>query len=336
MKKIIVVAAVVASALSLQAAGKRVVIVQTNSAGDNVHLIDPVTNKVVGVISGIEANHGAAVAPDGTRIYVSNEADSTLDVVDGKSLSVVNKIKLSAHPNNIAVAKDGKRVYVGIIQAPGGVDVIDTTTMMNLKTLPTQGSIHNVYVTPDGKYVVAGSIAGKTVNVFDASTDERAWVLDMGLGVRPMAFLANPDESTKWIFVQLTDFNGFAVVDFAARKEVNRIKNPDLPPGKKEVPEGSDPSHGMAVTADSKTLVVCSRVNNYLYSYSLPELKLIGSAELTGMGAGWVTLTPDGKTAYVANPVTNDVSVVDVKTMKETTRIKVGYVPKRNTTGILQ
>lgn len=336
MKKIIVVAAVLASALSLQAAGKRVVIVQTNSAGDNVHLIDPLTNKVVGIISGIEANHGAAVAPDGTRIYVSNEADSTLDVVDGKSLNVINKIKLSAHPNNIAVAKDGKRVYVGIIQAPGGVDVIDTTTMMNLKTLPTQGSIHNVYVTPDGKFVVAGSIAGKTVNVFDAKTDERVWVLDMGLGVRPMAFLANPDGSTKWLFVQLTDFNGFAVVDFAARKEINRINNPALPPGKKEVPEGSDPSHGMAVTADSKTLVVCSRVNNYLYSYSLPDLKLIGSAELTGMGAGWVTLTPDGKTAYVANPVTNDVSVVDVKTMKETTRIKVGFVPKRNTTGVLQ
>ena len=30
-----------------------------------------------------------------------------------------------------------------------------------------------------------------------------------------------------------------------------------------------------------------------------------------------MTLTPDGKTAYVANPVTNDVSVVDVKSMKE-------------------
>ena len=54
------------------------------------------------------------------------------------------------------------------------------------------------------------------------------------------------------------------------------------------------------------------------------------------MGAGWVTLTPDGKTAYVANPVTNDVSVVDVKTMKETARIPVGFVPKRNTTAILQ
>ncbi len=49
-----------------------------------------------------------------------------------------------------------------------------------------------------------------------------------------------------------------------------------------------------------------------------------------------MTLTPDGKTAYVANPVTNDVSVVDVATMKETTRIKVGHVPKRNVTVSLQ
>jgi YVTN family beta-propeller protein len=335
-----VAAAILWCTLSVRAAdgdkARKVRIIQTNSAGDNVHVIDPATNKVVGIINGIEVSHGAAVAPDGSRIYVSDEADSTLDVVDGKSLKVIKRIPLSGHPNNIAIGRDGRRVYVGIIQAPGGVDVIDTASMQNVKTLPTKGTIHNAYVTPDGKYVVAGSIAGKTVNVFDAQTEQPAWTLQMDLGIRPMAFAANPDGSTKWIFVQLTDFNGFAVVDFATRKEVNRIKNPDLPPGKATVPEGSDPSHGMAVTSDGKTLVVCSRLNNYLYAYSLPDLKVLGGAELTGKGAGWVTLTPDGKTAYVANPVTNDVSVVDVKSMKEVTRIPVGFVPKRNTTGVLQ
>ena len=317
------------------AAQNKVRIIQTNSAGDNVHVIDPVTNKVVGVISGIEVNHGAAIAPDGSRIYVSDEADSTLDVVDGKTLKVTNRIPLSGHPNNIAVGRDGRRVYVGIIQEPGGVDVIDTASLKNVKTLPTKGAIHNAYVTPDGKYVVAGSIQGKTVNVFDATTEQPAWTLEMDLGIRPMTFSTNPDGSTKWIFVQVTGFNGFAVVDFATRKEINRIKNPDLPPGKKTVPERSDPSHGMAVTADGKTLVVCSRLNNYLYAYSLPDLKSLGGAELGGKGAGWVTLTPDGKTAYVANPVTNDVSVVDIKSLKEVARIPVGFVPKRNTTGVL-
>ena len=334
-RSLAVLAAIALCTVALSAQ-KKVRIIQTNSAGDNVHLIDPATNKVVGVIEGIEVNHGAGVAPDGSRIYVSNEADSTLDIVDAKTLKVIKHVPLSGHPNNMAVGGDGKRVYVGIIQAPGGVDVIDTESMTRVKTVPTKGTIHNAYVTPDGKYVVAGSIQGKTINVIDAKTEETAWVLEMDLGIRPMTFNTNPDGSTKWIFAQLTGLNGFAVIDFATRKEIKRINNPDLPPGKATVPEGSDPSHGMAVTADGKTLVVCSRLNNHLYFFSLPELKPLGGAELGGKGAGWVTLTPDGKTAYVANPVTNDVSVVDVKAMKEVTRIPVGFVPKRNATGILQ
>ncbi|HLG60252.1 MAG TPA: cytochrome D1 domain-containing protein [Vicinamibacterales bacterium] len=331
----LVLMGVVLFAVSLTAQNK-VRVIQTNSAGDNVHLIDPATNKVVGEIKDIEAGHGAGASPDGSRIYVSDEAESTLDIVDAKTLKVTARVPLSGHPNNMAVGKDGRFVYVAIIQAPGGVDVIDTTTRQRVKNVPTKGTIHNVYVTPDGKYAVAGSIAGKTINVIDAKTNETAWVLDMDLGIRPMTFNTNPDGSTKWIFAQLTGLNGFAVVDFATRKELRRIQNPDLPPGKATVPEGSDPSHGMAVTADGKTLVVCSRLNNYLYSYSLPDLKPLGGAELTGKGAGWVTLTPDGKTAYVANPVTNDVSVVDVASMKEVTKIKVGFVPKRNVTVSLQ
>ena len=322
-----------AASLSAQ---HKVRIIQTNSAGDNVSLIDPATNKVVGEITGIEAGHGAGASPDGSRIYVSDEAESTLDIVDAKTLKVLTKVPLSGHPNNMAVGKDGRYVFVGIIQEPGGVDVIDTTTQKRIKNVPTKGTIHNAYVTPDGKYVVAGSIAGKTINVIDAKTHETAFTVDMDLGVRPMTFNTNADGSTKWIFAQLSGFNGFAVVDFTTKKEIKRIQNPDLPPGKQTVPQGSDPSHGMAVTSDGKTLVVCSRLNNHLYSYSLPDLKHLGSAELSGKGAGWVTLTPDGKTAYVANPVTNDVSVVDVATMKETAKVKVGYVPKRNVTVTLQ
>jgi DNA-binding beta-propeller fold protein YncE len=127
----------------------------------------------------------------------------------------------------------------------------------------------------------------------------------------------------------------FAVIDFATHKEINRITNPPLPHGRSEVPEGSDPSHGMAVTPDQKTLVVASRLNNALYSYSLPDLKVTGTVFLKGAGAAWVTLTPDGKFAYIAEPVTDTVAVVDIPGQKQVATIPVGYVPKRNTTGIL-
>jgi YVTN family beta-propeller protein len=112
--------------LSVHAATVR--IVQTNAAGDSVMLIDPATNKVVGEIKGIEVNHGAAVAPDGSKFYITNEAESTLDVADAKTLAVTKHIPLTNHPNNVAVSKDGKRVYVAIVAGAGAIDVIDTAT----------------------------------------------------------------------------------------------------------------------------------------------------------------------------------------------------------------
>ncbi|MBO0857336.1 MAG: beta-propeller fold lactonase family protein [Chloracidobacterium sp.] len=310
-------------------------IIQTNSAGDNIHLIDPVTNKVVGEIKDIEVNHGAAAAPDGSRMYFSNESLSTLDIVDARTLRVTNRVLLSGRPNNIALSRDGRRVYVAIVQEPGAVDVIDTASQERVKTIPAKGGVHNTFVTPDGKYVIAGSIVGKIMTVINQQTEQPVWSLEFDLGVRPMAFEQNADGSTKRIFVQLSEFHGFAVVDFQTRKEVTRITLPPLPPGKVDNKEGGNISHGMAVTADGKTLVVTSRQNSALYSYSLPELKLLGGADV-GLAPDWVTLTPDSKTAYVANAGSNSVSVIDIKTMKEVTRIPVGHVPKRNTTAMLQ
>jgi YVTN family beta-propeller protein len=318
---------------SQQMTAATVRIVQTNSAGDDVNLIDPATNKVVGTIKGIEVNHGAAAAPDGKYYYISNESRSTLEVVDAKTLKIVRSIPLTAHPNNISISKDGKRVYVAIARAPGAVDVIDTASLERVKTIPIKGAVHNTYVTPDGQFVVAGSIPGKTITVISQKTEEPVWMMTMDAGIRPLAFSTNPDGSTKWMFVQLSDFNGFAVIDFATHKEINRITLPELPPGKAKYMFGGNESHGMAVTPDQKTLVVNSRLNSSVYMYSLPDLKLLGAVEV-GKSPDWVTLTPDGKMAYVACAASDYVSVVDVAARREVTKIPVGQVPKRNITAV--
>ena len=313
----------------------RVLIVQTNSAGDNVHLIDPVTNKVVGQIKGIEVNHGIAPAPDGSRFYITNEADHTLDVVDAKTLAVTKKIKLSNRPNNLSIAKDGTRVYVAIIAQPGAVDVIDTTTMTLAKTIPTKGGIHNTFVTPDGRYALAGSIAGRSISVIDVKTDQIDAVIPFDAGVRPVGFDTNADGSTKRLFVQLSDFHGFVIVDFATRKEVSRVTLPELPKDQQnwDMLQGS-PSHGIGVTPDGKTLWVNSKVNSAVYAYSLPDVKLLGEVKV-GHHPDWLTFTPDSTRVYVANAGSNSVSVVDIATRKEIAQIPVGQVPKRNATAVL-
>jgi YVTN family beta-propeller protein len=317
-------------------AADKVVIVQTNSAGDNVHLIDPATNKVVGEIKDIEVNHGAAVAPDGSRLYFTNEAEHTVDVVDAKTLKVTKRIPLSGRPNNMSISKDGRRVYVAIAQAPGAVDVIDTPSQTLAKSIPIEGAGHNTYVTPDGKYVVAGSVAGRTLTVIDSKTEQQVWMLKFDGGVRPMTFDTNPDGSTKRIFVQISDHHGFAVVDFETRKEVARITQPD-PPGAVKNNQGiqGSPSHGIGVAPDGKTLWTTSKWYSNVSVYSMPDLKYLGTVQ-TGHIPDWVTFSPDSKTVYVACAGSNFVSAVDIKTMKEVTRIPVGQVPKRNITAKLQ
>ena len=324
----------IAFAIALPLAASTVRIIQTNSAGDDVNIIDPKTNKIVGTIRGIEVNHGVTVAPDGSRYYITDEAERTMDAVDTKTLKIIRRVPLTGHPNNIAISKDGKRVYVAIAVAPGAVDVIDTASLERVKSIPTKGALHNVYVTPDGKYVVAGSIPGKLITVIDQQTETAAWTLARDLGIRCMAFTTNPDGSTKWLFTQLSGYNGFAVIDFAKHEEIQRIKLPDLLPGKQPFPEGGNESHGIAVTPDGKTLIVNSRLNTEVYSYSLPELKLLGRVEV-GKSPDWVTITPDSQRAYVANAASNSVSVIDIPSMKEITRIPVGEVPKRNITAVL-
>src|SRR6185369_11880890 len=153
-KPFVLLGALLAATALVDAATVR--IVQTNAAGDSVMLIDPATNKVVGAIEGIEVNHGAAVAPDGSRFYITNEAESTVDVADGMTLKVIKHMPLTNHPNNIAVSKDGRRVYAAIVAGAGAIDVIDAATLTRVKSIRTEGGIHNVYVTPDGRFIVAG------------------------------------------------------------------------------------------------------------------------------------------------------------------------------------
>lgn len=317
-------------------AQEKAIIVQTNAAGDNVSLIDAATNTVVGEISGIEVNHGAAAAPDGSHFYISNEVDHTLDFVDARTLEITHKVPLSGRPNNVAIRGDGRRVYVAIMAAPGAVDVIDTNSARRVRSIRTPGAVHNTFMTPDSKYVIAGSIQGRNLTVIDAQTERPVWTLFFNAGVRPMSFETNPDGSTRRIFVQLSGFHGFAVVDFATRREVmDRIVLPEIPEDERHT-EGlqGSPTHGLGVTPDGKMLWLCSKVNSFVYAYSIPDLQYIGGVHV-GSHPDWLTFSPDSKYVYVANAGSNTTSVVDIQNMTEVTQIPVGQVPKRVVTALV-
>jgi YVTN family beta-propeller protein len=319
--------------------GLKVRIIQTNMAGDNLHIIDPATNRVVAEITGIEANHGVAAAPDGSRLYVTDEADRTVDVVDTKTLHVFKKIPLSGPPNNISISKDGRRVYQAIHGPPNGVDVIDTATLTNAKRLPLDGmQIHNTFVTPDGRYVIAASDDQTfTAAIIDQKTEAQVRSIKFTDRPRPLSFSTNPDGSTKWVFAGLSGFHGFVVVDFESGKEIHRIKFPDLGgPVKMLVASGArgNPNHGIGVQPDNKAVWVSDRWYNMVHAYSLPDLRHLGAVPVA-VDPFWMTFTPDSKFVYVSNAASASLSVIDTKSLKEVARIPVGQVPKRVVTALL-
>jgi YVTN family beta-propeller protein len=331
----------------LAASAQTVRVYVTNSAGDSVHVIDPATHKVVQVIKGIESAHGVTFSPDGARVYISNEHDSTLDVLDRKTGAVIKQIPLSNRPNNIAITKDGKRIVVAIAREPAALDIIDTVAMVRTKSIPMNGRLHNTYITPDGKYAVSGSVRSEFLNVVDLGTEQVAWEIKMKGGVRPMTFETNPDGSTKRIFAQHSDLNGFSVVDFAARKEVARITLPDDPTGFAPEHRLASPSHGIGVAPNNKTLWVTSIPANAVFVYSLPDLKLQGNVALPAKKiAGrdqpvpavpnWVTFTPDSKLIYISNAAAASVTAIDTETRKVVATIPVGQSPKRINTLVMR
>jgi YVTN family beta-propeller protein len=345
--------------------GVAVRILQSNNAGNIHHIIDPAINRVVGVIRGCPHAHNLTTHPDGLYYYCANEQDKTVDVFDTKSLQLVTQIALSERPNKIAVNKKHRKIYAAIVtttakaagpgfQMPAAgraavVDVIDIATHKVIKSVPVHHPVHNMFMTPDENFVIAG-LRGEpepgepTIEAIDPKTDAVIWGMELtghkqygrdNHEVRPIAFEANADGSTKRMFAQATGINAVWVIDWASRKVTDLLWPPKLPLWKQNA-DGiqTGDMHGLEVLPDRSAVWASSRLDSRIYGWTLPDLKYIGAVEV-GPSANWMTPTPDSKYMYVAISGVDHTLAVDLKKLAIVATIKTGARPARISTAIL-
>jgi YVTN family beta-propeller protein len=346
--------------------GVAVRILQSNNAGNIHHIIDPALNRVVGLIKGCPHAHNLTVHPDGLYYYCANEQDKTVDVFDTKTLQLVQQIALSERPNKIAVNKKHRKIYAGIVSptaktaGPGAtpaagksfvsvVDVIDIATHKVVRSIPVHHPVHNTYVTPDDSFVVAG-LRGEvepgepTIQVIDPKTDTVVWGMELTgyrqygrdtHEVRPMAFEANADGSTKRMFAQATGINAVWVIDWSKRQVVDMLWPPKLPLWRQNA-DGiqTGDMHGLEVLPDRSAVWASSRLDSRIYGWTLPDLKYIGAVEV-GPSANWMTPTPDSRYMYVAISGSDHTVAVDLRKLAIVAKIKTGARPARISTAIL-
>src|ERR1700756_2389036 len=80
---------------------------------NKVTVIDTTTNKVVTTVDVGLAPAGVAVTPDGSKVYVANEAvKGTVSVIDTATNAVSATVAVGSNPVGVAVKPDGRNVYV--------------------------------------------------------------------------------------------------------------------------------------------------------------------------------------------------------------------------------
>ncbi len=245
-----------------------------------------------------------AISPDGTKIFMPTgevSSGSTWEVEDPATGNDIGSISVGGTgagsgtgPHNTIVNQTGTRVYMGLRD-------------------PNLGN-------------------GQGMNDFgiaDASTDKIVGkVTPTQSGVRP--FTINSKETL--VYMSVTDFLGFQIGDLTTGKIIYTVPIDGTGiPGFTTSFSVTDPSHGIALSADDSTLYLVDWPNNYVHVFDVRSVPASAPAQIANIklpdnftpnqaqcaydcgGDGWLHLSRDGAFLFVGD--TPDVISTSTKTL---------------------
>lgn len=295
-----------------------------NSAGNDLHVIDPVTNKVIKRVEVGPQPHGLVATRDGTQLFLTIENgegnEGELVWFDPVTDSVTRRMKVGPRPNQLACTPDGKLAYVPCDDASWWV--IDTVEGKVLKKIATGGRPHNTLCSPDGKRMYLGPKG--SYHVLIADTVEHKIIGEIPTSDAPRPIALSQDE--KRLYANVDTLIGFEIADVAKRKVIHRVEA-DVP---EELLRKASRSHGIGLRPDGKELWMCDVFHDrtYVFDITTEPPKQVATVVMKG-GGYWICFSPDGKYCYISERIGDSVAVIDTATRKTVARIEVGKAPKR-------
>lgn len=251
-----------------------------------------------------------------TLLFVACGDDDVIDVIDVATLEVVDSIPTGPSPEIFVFSPDETQIFVSN-EEDSTMEMIDVATKTVTDRVATGAEPEGVINSVDGKYVFVTSEVADMVHVIDRS--KAAVVKNLIVGTRPRRFVVTPDGAELWVSDELS--SEVHVIDIATLNIKDNLTF--VPPGFR--PEDVTPV-GMAITQDgAKLLITLGRANHVaiIDAKSREVLQYV----LVGSRAWDVDLTSDEKTAYVANGLSDDITVIDMATMTPVLSLPVGRTP---------
>jgi YVTN family beta-propeller protein len=146
--------------------------------GPRVEVVDTVTGKLIGAITGLKGTHGVALNPDGKTGYISDGGGNAIIVFDRTMFTVTATVPAGTNPDGIAYEPVTKTVWA-LNGRSKNVSVMDASTNQIVETIALPGKPEFTQV--DGKGNVFVNIEDKNEIVkLDAATRKVAtsWSLE--------------------------------------------------------------------------------------------------------------------------------------------------------------
>lgn len=326
----------------------------SGTRSSSIYVINVATNELVQTIVTDGNPHGFAATNDGKYIWaavgfitpgktaVIKIDTATGEILESHSIPGVDDLELVNADRHLYIPGFGTGCYF----------VFDTVDRKVVARIETDGLPHNVvapandsrfvYLSPMGGTVeevnrfasrMGGlkdcdgnpkrAVGNDKIYVVDTQTHKPVATIVTGPAPRPVTVT---NGGTR-LYANVDGLMGVAVLDLQAQKVIQRTEYP-LTPDEKAL---ASRTHGICITPDQKQ-VWSTDVNNstvFIYDITSDPIRYLGRVA-TGQGPYWITFSKDGKYGYVSNQRDATISVIDVATHNEITRIALptGSVPK--------
>lgn len=271
------------------------------------------------------------VSGDGKRLYVVAQESNALLIVDAESKKVIKKIGVGNQPHSVILSKDGQKAYVSN-QWSDNVYVIDLSAGRVADTLKTGNGPAGLALSEDGKALYVVNSFSSDVSVIDLHSKEE--INRITAGNNPTGAKLSPDgkslfvTSRRIVPAQYGEplVSELTVINDSLRRisEYRKIESAYMMENVAFTPHGD---LGFVTLTRPKNYVPSIQVEqgwmmNYGFGVFEPgkggnvsEL-LIDEPNSFYSDPFGIAITPDGKKAFISSAGADDISVIDIDSVR--------------------
>ena len=297
-------------------AGVTGTLIVTNKRPSTATIIDVATGRALATLPTGNGPHEIVLSSDGRTAVVTDYGGgpgprNTLTVIDVPSRAVTRTISLDTYraPHGL-VFLPGDSLVAVTSEATGNVVLVNVREGVVRRAVPTQAAgSHMVGVTADGVTGYTGNMGAHSVSKIDlrAGTFVSSWPVPN----TPEAINVTPDGREVWVGSNAT--GKVSVLDPATGAVTTAAEGVSWP-------------YRVLFTPDVRTVMIPDMNNNELRFLERRTRKELGRIAFPNGGPQGITVSPDGRYAFLSLSKEARVAVIDVAARKV-----VGYVPAGET-----